>query len=93
MLVVIDGSQHVVLGGALDVTSHHRVHKIKFAAFVRQQPTNEISDRCRHVLVILHSLFDGTSRESVVGSSGCHDHAVDARWWMESKSSVTHGDH
>ena len=34
MLVVINGIQPVILGGALDVTNHHRVRNGKSAAFV-----------------------------------------------------------
>ena len=89
MLVVINGSQPVILGGALDVISHHRVHDVESAALVRQKPADESSNRCWHVLVILHEFLDGTSRESshgvrlrAIGSSGCQDQAVDVRWCL-----------
>ena len=35
MLVVVNGSQPVILGGALDVISHYRVHDVESAALVR----------------------------------------------------------
>ena len=100
MLVVINGSQPVILGGALDVISHHRVHDVESAALVRQKPADESPDCCWHVLIILHEFLDSTSRESshgvrlrAIGSSGCQDQAVDVSWWVGSRSSVTHGDH
>ena len=87
--MVINGSQHIILGGALDVISHCRVHNVKSAALVRQKPADESSDCCWHVLVILHEFLDSTSRESshgvrlrAIGSRGCQDWPVDVRWCL-----------
>ena len=63
MLVVINGSQHVILGDALDAISHCRVRHVKLAALVRQQPASESSNRYLHVLVILHKFLDGECRK------------------------------
>ena len=83
MLVVINGSQPVILGGALNVISHYRVHDVESPALMRQKPADESSNCCWHVLVILHEFLDGTSRESSHGERlRGFDQAVDVRWCL-----------